>query len=356
MSESVRSDSDTLNPDKSESVLDPVAEFLVRSLDKNLPVPLGVQLRGLIEYGVACGALKQGARLPSIRVVASASGISPETVATAYRALQERGLLSSRHGSGTFIQETETAPSSKVNALVETERCVDEMLRAARTAGLSITDLVTIIRARDILSDRPASVRVVMVGIFEEASHAYAEDLAAYLDPADQVTPVTIAQLAAHLELGPIADLYVCLPTRQREVSALVGDKALIATLSVIPAERTRSFLARLDPEATLGLVSRFPGFLGLMLAGAHSFAPHIRRIEAMLIDDPKLESKLQKASVVVYATGADEVMQRLPQGVEGFEYRHTPDPNAIRERIVPLVEEFRHRRRLVADTERTTK
>lgn len=336
--------------------MDPVAEFLVRSLDKSLPVPIGVQLRGLIEYGVACGALKQGARLPSIRVVANASGISPETVATAYRALHERGLLSSRHGSGTFIQESETASSSKVNALVEAERRVDEMLRAARAAGLSITDLMTIIRARDILPDRPASVRVVMVGIFEEASHAYAEDLAAFLDPADQVIPVTVTQLGAHLEAGPIGDLYVCLPTRQREVAALVGDKALIASLSVIPAERTRSFLARLDPEARLGLVSRFPGFLGLMLAGAHSFAPHIRRIEAMLIDDPELDSKLQKASVVVYATGADDVMQRLPQGVEGFEYRHTPDPNAIRERIIPLVEEFRHRRRLVADTERTTK
>lgn len=353
MSESVRSNSDTLSEN---APLDPVAEFLVRSLDKSLPVPIGVQLRGLIEYGVACGALKQGARLPSIRVVANASGISPETVATAYRALQERGLLTSRHGSGTFIQETETASSAQVNALVETEKRVDEMLRAARAAGLSITDLLTIIRARDMLPDRPASVRVVMVGIFEEASHAYAKDLAAFLDPADEVTPVTIAQLGAHLEAGSIADLYVCLPTRQREVAGLVGDKAVVASLSVIPAERTRSFLARLDPQATLALVSRFPGFLGLMLAGAHSFAPHVRHIESMLIDDPDLDAKLQQASVVVYATGADEVVHRLPQGVEGFEYRHTPDPNAIRERIIPLVEEFRQRRRLVAPAERTTK
>ncbi len=340
--ESVQAEPNTLPQTDGQ---DPVADFLVRSLDKNLPVPIGVQLRGLIEYGVACGALPQGARLPSIRVVAHATGISPETVAIAYRALQDRGLLVSRHGSGTFVQETTPAASEKLDALVETERRVDEMLKAARAAGLSVTDLVAIIRARDILPVNTSSVRVVMVGIFEEASHAYAKDLATYLDASDEVIPVTIEQLGAHLETGRIADLYVCLPTRQREVTALVGDRALVASLSVIPAERTRSFLARLPPEATLGLVSRFPGFLGLMLSGAHSFAPHIRQIESFLLEDPDLDRKLSKVSVVVFATGANEVLQRLPAGVQGFEYRHTPDPNAIRERIVPLVEEFRRKR-----------
>ena len=29
-------------------------------IDRDLPVPLGVQLRGLIEYGIACGELRAG--------------------------------------------------------------------------------------------------------------------------------------------------------------------------------------------------------------------------------------------------------------------------------------------------------
>ena len=37
------------------------------AVDHSLPVALGVQLRGLIEYGVACGQLMPGDRLPSVR-------------------------------------------------------------------------------------------------------------------------------------------------------------------------------------------------------------------------------------------------------------------------------------------------
>ena len=37
------------------------------AVDHSLPVALGVQLRGLIEYGVACGQLMPGDRLPSMR-------------------------------------------------------------------------------------------------------------------------------------------------------------------------------------------------------------------------------------------------------------------------------------------------
>jgi hypothetical protein len=37
---------------------------LAGALDRSLPVPLGVQLRGLIEFGIALGELPAGRRLP----------------------------------------------------------------------------------------------------------------------------------------------------------------------------------------------------------------------------------------------------------------------------------------------------
>src|SRR5262245_55122963 len=42
------------------------------TVDRDLPVPLGVQLRGLIEYGITCGELAAGERLPSVRELAEA--------------------------------------------------------------------------------------------------------------------------------------------------------------------------------------------------------------------------------------------------------------------------------------------
>ena len=56
---------------------------LAGSLDRALPVPLGTQLRGLIEFGIALGELPAGQRLPSVRELAERANIAPMTVSIA---------------------------------------------------------------------------------------------------------------------------------------------------------------------------------------------------------------------------------------------------------------------------------
>lgn len=73
------------------------------SLDRSLPVAPGVQLRGWVEYGIACGELLPGDRLPSIREMAARLGIAPMTVATVYRELQNADLIEAQPGFGTFV-------------------------------------------------------------------------------------------------------------------------------------------------------------------------------------------------------------------------------------------------------------
>ena len=68
------------------------------SVDRDLPVPLGVQLRGLIEYGIACGELLPGARLPSVRELADELKVAPMTVSQVYRELKVGGLIEARSG------------------------------------------------------------------------------------------------------------------------------------------------------------------------------------------------------------------------------------------------------------------
>src|SRR6476619_2806075 len=50
---------------------------IASALDRSLPVSLSLQLKGLIEYGIACGELPAGTRLPSVRELAHAGGIAP---------------------------------------------------------------------------------------------------------------------------------------------------------------------------------------------------------------------------------------------------------------------------------------
>ena len=58
---------------------------------------------GQIEDLIASGILKQGRRLPSERDLAEMLNVSRPKLREALRALEERGLIFSKHGEGTFV-------------------------------------------------------------------------------------------------------------------------------------------------------------------------------------------------------------------------------------------------------------
>src|SRR5579883_2195689 len=99
------------------------------ALDRSLPVPLGVQLRGLVEYGIACGQLAPGERLPSVRELAAQLGIAPMTVASVYRELAAAQLIVARAGAGTFVMTHATAPAHMRLRRIET--LLDELVNEA---------------------------------------------------------------------------------------------------------------------------------------------------------------------------------------------------------------------------------
>ncbi|PSL15706.1 FadR/GntR family transcriptional regulator [Shimia abyssi] len=56
-----------------------------------------------IEELIAAGILKQGRKLPSERDLAESLGVSRPKLREALQALEERGLVKTRHGEGTFV-------------------------------------------------------------------------------------------------------------------------------------------------------------------------------------------------------------------------------------------------------------
>jgi DNA-binding transcriptional regulator YhcF (GntR family) len=73
------------------------------SVDPESAVPPFLQLRAQLIDQVRAGTLKPGTRIPTVRALAAELGIAPNTVAKAYRALEEDGILETRGRNGTFI-------------------------------------------------------------------------------------------------------------------------------------------------------------------------------------------------------------------------------------------------------------
>src|SRR5262245_49946103 len=66
-------------------------------------VPIYVQIVNQVKYLVAAGRVAPGEELPPIRTLAEQLVINPNTVARAYLELERAGIVTKRHGSGTYI-------------------------------------------------------------------------------------------------------------------------------------------------------------------------------------------------------------------------------------------------------------
>ncbi len=74
-------------------------------LDRQSPIPLVQQLTDHVQAWIEQQRLRPGARLPSIRTLASTQAISASCVIEAYDRLVASGWLEARHGTGFFVAE-----------------------------------------------------------------------------------------------------------------------------------------------------------------------------------------------------------------------------------------------------------
>jgi GntR family transcriptional regulator len=65
--------------------------------------PIYQQITDGIKALIARGNLREGMTLPSVRQVAGDLGVNLNTVAVAYRQLQDEGFVTVRHGAGAVI-------------------------------------------------------------------------------------------------------------------------------------------------------------------------------------------------------------------------------------------------------------
>jgi GntR family transcriptional regulator len=81
-------------------------------LDFRSSDPIYIQISSQIKHQIAVGTLQPGNQLPTVRQLAADLRVNFNTVARAYRMLDDEGIISTQHGRGTFILDLpeETTP------------------------------------------------------------------------------------------------------------------------------------------------------------------------------------------------------------------------------------------------------
>jgi DNA-binding transcriptional MocR family regulator len=95
-----------------------------------MPDALYERIAHRFESGIRSGAIRAGDKLPSVRTLSRAEGVSMTTVVAAFRLLEQRGLVQARPQSGYFAQRP--AP----------ERALPSSRAAAQARPVAVSDIV----------------------------------------------------------------------------------------------------------------------------------------------------------------------------------------------------------------------
>jgi GntR family transcriptional regulator len=125
-----------------------VEKKLTLHLDFHSGLPIYTQIVEQVQSQLANGILKPGDQLPTVRALAEDLRINFNTVARAYRMLDEARIISTQQGRGTYITEI---PPPKVTEKLKQESLIaltDRFINEAERLGFSERDISQMVRDR----------------------------------------------------------------------------------------------------------------------------------------------------------------------------------------------------------------
>lgn len=108
------------------------------TLDTASTVPPYEQVRSQVVEQVASGELQAGDRLPTVRRLAEDLGVAVNTVARAYRELEQSGVIETRGRSGSFVTGDQVERKAKEAA--------SAYLAQTAALGLSTAEALALVR------------------------------------------------------------------------------------------------------------------------------------------------------------------------------------------------------------------
>jgi GntR family transcriptional regulator len=107
------------------------------------PEPVYEQIVRQIQDRVASGELKPGTALPTVRQLAGDLQLNRNTVARAYKQLEDRGVILTAGRKGTFVRDDASSEVERIKT-TRAERSVRELVAALLGAGVSRAEIETL--------------------------------------------------------------------------------------------------------------------------------------------------------------------------------------------------------------------
>ena len=122
------------------------------TIDRDHPDAVYTQVAQQLRELIASGSLPSGTAIPSVRQLARDLGVSLNTVARAYRQLEDEGFLHIRDRAGVTV----SAPADSIDEHTRAELVGDlrKVLALLRQAGMATGELLAVVREEAQILDR----------------------------------------------------------------------------------------------------------------------------------------------------------------------------------------------------------
>jgi len=122
-------------------------------ISPNDGVPIYLQIVNQVKYLVASGRVSPGEEIPPIRVLAQQLLVNPNTVARAYLELERAGVVTKRHGAGTYVSDAGSPLARRERLKILTQRA-DVLVAEAGHMDVAFDEVVKLLRERHDLLTR----------------------------------------------------------------------------------------------------------------------------------------------------------------------------------------------------------
>lgn len=279
-------------------------------IDKNNPIPIGVQVKEQIKLLVNSGSYNEGDKLPSINQLASLLGVNKNTIVTVLKDLENEGYINSHRGKGVFISKKQSGKNignefiTKVDFLIKDACCkgitVSELINiisARFSSGLGMKDikaLFIISMGRQLIDNNLKKLSINIPGV---------EFKGLFLSPELDKDEVSKAYEWADLLIVP-SIVYEHVGER------LPKDKPIIKTVANLkPLAKLKKGIEKKSKVAVISVIHRGAQILSNMFVSSKLFRP---RLVLGLDEIDKFKKELKEIDSIVVCESAKEAVERL--------------------------------------------
>lgn len=279
-------------------------------LDKNNPIPIGVQVKEQIKMLVNSGSYDEGDKLPSISQLAAILEVNKNTIVSVLKDLENEGYINSQRGKGVFIRRKQSGKLIGNDFISK----IDLLVSESRDKGVTVSELINIISARYSINSCRKNVKALfIIGLGKQLVDINVKKLC------DNIPGVEFRGLFLTPELTNEeatkaynwADLLI-VPSivYERIGDRLPEDKPVIKTIANINLlTKLKKGIEKKSKVAIIAVIHRGAQILADMFISSNMFRP---KLLLGLDEIEKSKKELKEIDSIVVCESAKEVVEKL--------------------------------------------